>query len=183
MENLKFIFGSLIGIGILVLLGYWAVNSLESGKIHVDKQVQKELREENERLLKEVEDLKNELRQYEDIGTEIPAGPGAPVVTPTTPEPTPPITSTPLKHQELINQLQDLIDDKIMMKEKSRGTRVGTVQNFLNIYNGTTKKVDNDYGKTTKADVTAFQKAVGLTADGEAGPSTFQKMIDWLKSQ
>ncbi|MCE9548824.1 peptidoglycan-binding protein [Candidatus Nomurabacteria bacterium] len=69
------------------------------------------------------------------------------------------------------------------MKEKSRGTRVGTVQTFLNIYNGTTKKVDNDYGAGTKADVIKFQKAVGLTADGEAGPSTFAKMIDWLETQ
>ena len=69
------------------------------------------------------------------------------------------------------------------MKLKSKGTRVGTVQEFLNIYNNTSKKVDNDYGAGTKTDVVNFQKKEGLTADGEAGPTTFVKMIDWLKKQ
>ena len=69
------------------------------------------------------------------------------------------------------------------MKEKSYGTRVGTIQTFLNIYNNTTKKVDNDYGAGTKTDVIKFQKAEKITADGEAGPSTFLKMIDWLKKR
>ncbi|HYD90300.1 MAG TPA: peptidoglycan-binding domain-containing protein, partial [Flavobacterium sp.] len=83
----------------------------------------------------------------------------------------------------LINELQKLIDDNIFMKEKSSGTRVGTVQTFLNLYNNTSKRVDNDYGAGTKADVIKFQKAVGLTADGEAGPNTYRKMIEWLKKQ
>ena len=69
------------------------------------------------------------------------------------------------------------------MKVGSKGTRVGTVQNFLNLYNKTSKRVDNDYGKTTKTDVIAFQKAVGLTQDGETGPTTYKKMIEWLKKQ
>lgn len=69
------------------------------------------------------------------------------------------------------------------MKEKSQGTRVGTLQAFLNIYNNTSKKVDNDFGAGTKTDVINFQKAEKLLADGEAGPGTFQKMIDWLKKQ
>jgi peptidoglycan hydrolase-like protein with peptidoglycan-binding domain len=68
------------------------------------------------------------------------------------------------------------------MKEKSQGTRVGTIQTFLNIYNNTSKKIDNDYGASTKADIIKFQKNEGLTADGGAGPSTFRKMIDWLKN-
>ncbi|HBB54043.1 TPA: hypothetical protein DHS24_02780 [Candidatus Nomurabacteria bacterium] len=69
------------------------------------------------------------------------------------------------------------------MKEKSQGTRVGTVQTFLNIYNNTSKLVDNDYGPGTKTDVMNFQKAEGITVDGEAGPGTFRKMIEWLKKQ
>ncbi|MBU0999326.1 peptidoglycan-binding protein [Patescibacteria group bacterium] len=69
------------------------------------------------------------------------------------------------------------------MKLKSRGTRVGTVQNFLNIYNNTSDKVDNDYGTSTQKAVTAFQKDQGLNADGEAGSGTFNKMISWLKKQ
>ncbi|PIR68691.1 hypothetical protein COU48_02755 [Candidatus Nomurabacteria bacterium CG10_big_fil_rev_8_21_14_0_10_03_31_7] len=69
------------------------------------------------------------------------------------------------------------------MKLKSIGTRVGTVQNFLNVYNKTSNKIDNSYGASTQKAVASFQKTQGMTADGEAGPSTFSKMIDWLKKQ
>ncbi|PIZ53219.1 hypothetical protein COY25_03820 [Candidatus Uhrbacteria bacterium CG_4_10_14_0_2_um_filter_41_7] len=69
------------------------------------------------------------------------------------------------------------------MKAKSSGTIVGVVQEFLNIYNKTSNRIDNDYGPGTQKAVTAFQKAQGITADGEAGPGTFRKMIDWLKKQ
>ncbi|MDE2031162.1 MAG: peptidoglycan-binding protein [Patescibacteria group bacterium] len=69
------------------------------------------------------------------------------------------------------------------MKLKSTGSRVGTVQNFLNIYNNTSSKVDNDYGASTQKAVMAFQKDQGLSADGQAGSSTFAKMISWLKKQ
>ena len=87
------------------------------------------------------------------------------------------------KYQTLIGELNKLISDNIFMKVGSRGTRVGTIQNFMNIYNKTSKKVDNDYGEGTKTDVANFQKAAGLPADGQAGPATYQKMIDWLKKQ
>jgi hypothetical protein len=87
------------------------------------------------------------------------------------------------KHASLISALQKLIDDKIFMKVSSRGTRVGTIQEFLNIYHTQQSRVDNDYGNGTKNRVMAFQKAVGITADGETGPQTYQKMIDWLQSQ
>ena len=69
------------------------------------------------------------------------------------------------------------------MKLKSTGTRVGTVQNFLNLYNKTSNKIDNDYGASTVASVALFQKAQGLTSDGQAGASTFNKMISWLEKQ
>ncbi len=87
------------------------------------------------------------------------------------------------QYADLTSRLQKLITDNILMKEGSRGTRVGTVQEFLNVYNKTSGGLDNDYGAGTKAKVAAFQKAVGLTADGQAGPATYQKMIDWLNNQ
>ena len=69
------------------------------------------------------------------------------------------------------------------MKVGSKGTRVGTIQTFLNLYNGTSKKTDNDYGKTTKTDVANFQKKEGLSQTGETNPTVYQKMVDWLKKQ
>lgn len=177
MENFKFILFSIIILAVVGLVGYWAVFTIEPGDIYANKQKQKELVERNGELEKEVEKLKNELGflQSEQEKQEI-----ALLEKEEKPSQTVPISP---KYQGLINDLQKLIDDKVLMKEKSRGTRVGTIQTFLNIYNNTSKRVDNDYGAGTKVDVINFQKAVGLTADGEAGASTFQKMIDWLKKQ
>ena len=81
-----------------------------------------------------------------------------------------------------INTIQKLIDNKVYLKLKSQGTQVGTIQKFLNLYNKTSNKVDNDYGASTETTVKAYQKAVGITADGETGPSTYSKMIVWLKN-
>jgi len=112
-----------------------------------------------------------------------------PVVEEATPTPETPVEKstpeTPVggQHTALVSALQKLITDNVLMKEGSRGTRVGTVQQFLNVYNKTSGGIDNDYGAGTKTKVAAFQKATGLTADGQAGPATYQKMIDWLNKQ
>src|SRR3989344_4489169 len=90
------------------------------------------------------------------------------------------------ENEDLKIELQKLIDNRVVLKLKSRGANVGAVQRFLNIYNNTSARpvrVDNDYGAGTVKLVTTFQKAEGLTANGEAGPETFNKMIDWLKKQ
>ncbi|MDP2789228.1 MAG: peptidoglycan-binding protein [bacterium] len=179
MENFKFMILSIIIIVVLFLAGFWAVTTLEPGSFYVDKQRQEQLKQENEELAKEVEKLKSELRLLEKDAQE----PVTPLPTTTTPEPEKPLSTKQSKNQILINELQKLIDDKVSMKEKSKGTRVGTVQTFLNLYNGTKKRIDNDYGKTTKIDVINFQKKESLPADGEAGPSSFKKMIDWLEKQ
>lgn len=83
--------------------------------------------------------------------------------------------------QQTLNELEDLIVDNIFMKEGSRGTRVGTVQKFLNIYFDEQSGVDNQYGPGTKARVRAFQEEEGLEADGLAGPATYRVMADILK--
>tara|TARA_B100001179_G_C18545948_1_gene383814 strand:- start:98 stop:637 length:540 start_codon:yes stop_codon:yes gene_type:complete len=84
--------------------------------------------------------------------------------------------------KELVSALERLISDQIYMKVGSRGTRVGTVQKFLDYYfPDKTVSTDNDYGPGTKTLVEQFQAAEGLTADGQAGPNTYQKMIDVIK--
>jgi peptidoglycan hydrolase-like protein with peptidoglycan-binding domain len=97
----------------------------------------------------------------------------------TNPTETPAPTETN-KNSALIDKLQGLIDDNILMKKGSRGTRVGTVQEFLKLY-GAKVTVDNDYGDTTVTAVKKFQVDQKLSADGQAGPTTYQKMIEWLR--
>jgi len=99
--------------------------------------------------------------------------------TPSTPTTTKPVV---LKNQTLINELQKLADNKVYLKLKSQGPAVGSVQKFLNLYNKTSNRIDNDYGTSTVTAVKNYQKAVGITADGETGPSTYLKMITWLKN-
>ncbi len=81
----------------------------------------------------------------------------------------------------LLGKLEGLIADKIQMRKGSRGTRVGTVQKFLNRYFEKQTKVDNQYGPTTIARVKEFQQKEGLSADGFAGINTYKKMIEILK--
>lgn len=183
MENLKFVLTSIIVLMLIVFVGYWAFFTIEPGDAHVDKQKQKQLEDKNEELEKEVAKLKSEIALLEKEEEETQQETQKPVTGGVGLEEKPLPTTSTLKYQSLINDLQKLVDDNVFMKEKSKGTRVGTLQTFLNIYNKTSKKIDNDYGAGTKKDVMAFQKAEGLTADGEAGPSTFKKMIEWLKKQ
>jgi len=94
-----------------------------------------------------------------------------------------PITSSNFEFEDLKQKIQKLIDDNVLMKNGSRGTRVGTVQEFLNLYNGTDSRIDNDFGNTTENQVKVFQRAEGLNADGQTGLSTYRKMIEWLSKQ
>jgi len=102
-----------------------------------------------------------------------------PATTPTTTEKPKELTGD---RAELATALERLIKDDIRMKIGSSGTRVGTVQKFLNIYEDKKSTVDNKYGEGVKKSIEAFQKAVGDEADGLADPGTYQKMIEWLKA-
>jgi peptidoglycan hydrolase-like protein with peptidoglycan-binding domain len=171
MEKLKFALFSIVTLVLLGLFGYWSIVTIQSGDEHIEDQKVKTLQKENEDLKTQVKKLTSELgvlkAQLEP----------APVVTPEMD------SIVVYKHQDLINEIQELADSNISLKLKSRGAGVGTVQKFLNVYNNTSSKVDNDYGEGTKTRVAAFQKDMGLSADGEAGQSTFLKMIEWLKNQ
>ncbi|MDQ5953038.1 MAG: N-acetylmuramoyl-L-alanine amidase [Patescibacteria group bacterium] len=171
METLKANFLILLFFVALAGVGYWAVNSL---------QVKPEEFDARERDIRPV--VVNEptggftQSPSEEVVEETPV-----VTKPTTPTEEPnPDTSI---YGDLKTALQKLVNDNVLMKKGSRGTRVGTVQEFLNIYNGTDSKIDNDYGTTTENQIKVFQKAEGITADGEAGPGTYKKMIDWLNKQ
>ncbi len=98
------------------------------------------------------------------------------------PEPTKPAVSNPTDADaSLIADLQELIDDNVLMKKGSRGTRVGVVQKFLIKY-GINMKADNDYGDSTVTAVKKFQTEQKLSADGQTGSGTYKKMIEWLEN-
>ncbi|HTE49067.1 MAG TPA: peptidoglycan-binding domain-containing protein [Candidatus Paceibacterota bacterium] len=171
MEKLKFALFSIVVLSLLGLLGYWSVVTLQSGTESKASQKIAQLQKENKELNAEILKVNNELSALQAEKTET-----VPIVKK---EPAPIV----YKYQDLIDEFQGLISSNAFLKLKSRGAQVGTLQNFLNIYNKTSNKVDNDYGESTKAAVIVFQKDQGLSADGEAGSGTFNKMIDWLKKQ
>jgi len=177
VENFKFAVISIIVLAGVGLLGYWAFITLEPGEVSVYRQRQEELEARNRELEKEIAELKSELGTVAAEKEKL-----VEAVTETEGEEEMPAPTT-FKNQTLINELEKLVSANVFMEEGSRGTRVGTVQTFLNLYNKTSKKVDNDYGPGMKTDVLNFQKAEGLIADSEAGPATFKKMIEWLKKQ
>jgi len=189
MENLKFVAFSIVIIVLLGLGGYWAFTTIESGSSHVDKQELKQLKAQNEDLSGQVSQLKNEISLLEAEKEQKAVTETAPEVIPTTTAPTTttgtttPPTTTTSKYQSLINDLQKLVDSNTSLKKGSKGVAVGYVQKFLNIYNGTSNKVDNDFGVNMETAVKKFQKDQGLTSDGEVGPGTLKKMISWLKSK
>jgi murein L,D-transpeptidase YcbB/YkuD len=182
MENFKFLLFSIIILALLGFVGYWTFSTMESGTTHLANQELKQLKEENTNLKQEVFSLKNEITILESqiikesdtvvIEKEVPI-----------PEPKPVEEVVTLKYQSLINELQKLINDNVFMKKGSQGPRVGTVQKFLNLYNNTSNRVDNDFGPGMETLIKKFQTAEKLTSDGEVGPNTYKKMIDWLKKQ
>lgn len=180
MESFKANFLIFFFVVLVLGLAYWAMGSLQD---HTNRLAA--------------------TAKIEDVGPVIKTDPAPIDIKPEIPEPTTGTTSTPSqvtepetpvenntptdttevnsKYASLIGELNGLIDDNILMKKGSRGTRVGTVQKFLIEY-GVKMKVDNDYGDSTVTAVKKFQGDQKLSADGQAGPSTYQKMIEWLES-
>lgn len=89
----------------------------------------------------------------------------------------------PTKYADLGSRLNRLIADKIIMKEASYGTRVGTIETFMNVYDGSNTAVVNKNSAELIGRVKKFQIEMKITADGLGDPETYQKMIDWLKTQ
>lgn len=105
----------------------------------------------------------------------------APVTeTPVTETPAP--TTTTDDDAALIAKLQTIIDGKVILKQGSKGDQVGALQTFLNKYNKTSTKVDNDFGPGLATAVKAYQSKNGLPVTGQVAEKTIGKMIEWLKA-
>lgn len=65
------------------------------------------------------------------------------------------------------------------LSEGDKGEQVKVLQHLLmaNYIKLPKYGADGDFGAETKAGVTAYQKAVGLAADGIAGPNTWKKLL------
>ncbi len=182
MEKLKFGLFSVVVLSLIGLMWYWSVSTIESGSEYKASEQIVTLKKENEDLKNKVSSLSSELALVKNSATPVTTD----TKTTTTPTPTTEVkdtkpATTTNKNQSLINELQKLVDQNITLKSKSTGTRVGTVQKFLNVYNNTSTKIDNDYGATTVKLVSDFQTKEGITVSGEVGATTLKKMIEWLK--
>lgn len=177
LETFKANFVIFIFILLIGALGYWAIKDIKSS---TDSFVAQNIKEDDVRpvITSPIEEDKEETEDpVEDSTPEV----SSPVENPKEEvQEEKPQTSND-EDSELISNLQDLIDDKILMKKGSKGTRVGTVQKFLIRY-GVSMKVDNDYGDTTVNAVKKFQTEQKLSADGQTGEGTYKKMIEWLQN-
>lgn len=172
LDTLKANILIIIFLGGIGFLGYWGVTSLQVNSEEFDTQ-RTDVRPV----------IENEPTGYlEETNSQVSETPANTTNTTSSSSNTTNTTSSG-SYGDLENALQKLIDDNVLMKKGSKGTRVGTIQEFLNIYNGTDSKMDNDFGATTENQVKAFQKAEGLSADGQTGSGTYKKMIEWLKKQ
>jgi len=172
MEKFKFSLFLIIILILVILAGYWAFTSIESGTDHAYNQEIEKLKEENKELKNQIDTLLSqggEQKAESQVVEEI--------VVPEI------AVKTVSKYQVLISKLQKLIDDKVVMKKGSKGDNVGTVQEFLNVYNNTSNRPDNDYGVKTITAVKKFEEGEKLIVTEEIGSKTFQVMIDWLKKQ
>lgn len=169
MNEFKFQLSTIVLVALLAFGAYWAFTNLDTGvRYQRDDIIVSD--PETDAVVDEVivqnDDTIDVIVEQEQ--TDVPD-----------PMPTPSLSE---EQQTLLAELEDLIVDDIFMREGSRGTRVGTVQNFLNLYLDTESSVDNQYGPGTRARVRQFQEQEGLSADGLAGPSTYGAMIDVLES-
>lgn len=165
MNEFKFQITTFLLVALLAFGAYWAFTSLDRGVTYTKDEVVATV---DETPADEVdEDEVVVVDTTEDTTVE-----DQPTTTPT--------AELSADEQDLLDRLQGLIDDNINMKVGSRGTRVGTVQEFLNLYLDTQSGVDNEYGPGTKERVRQFQQAEGLNADGLAGPNTYEAMIEVL---
>lgn len=70
--------------------------------------------------------------------------------------------------------------DYTKLQYASSGTRVRILQQALKDLGFNVSKVDGVFGQSTHEAVIAFQKAVGLTADGKAGKNTLTKLESYF---
>ena len=73
--------------------------------------------------------------------------------------------------------------ENMSIKSGEKSRRVSLLQAILNvIFTGSIKVIDGSFGAITLAVVIRYQKAMGLSADGQVGPSTITMLIADMKN-
>ncbi|MCA9352592.1 peptidoglycan-binding protein [Patescibacteria group bacterium] len=176
MNELKYQITQIVFLILLGIGAYWALTSLDSGVQYTREQI---IEDEQQVSVPDemVNAVNNETVLVVDESSEEEV---EPVETTTSQPEEQPQVST---HQTLIDALQKMVDDNVTMDSGSSGTRVGTVQKFLDIYfTDKTISVDNDFGPTTKNLVKEFQQKELNGGDGRVGPNTLKAMIGYLEA-
>lgn len=174
----SFIFIIIIGLGVLAFF------ALETGDSNGSRQIVTQLRNQVQEKDEALQDALRRIAEYEAQlgGQEESSDESAPEPAPEPEETSSESSSATNQHQSLINDLDRLRQRGAILEPGSRNADVGTIQQFLNIYNNTTGGVDNDFGPATRRRVEAFQTAQNTSVTGAVGPQTLQAMITWLQN-
>lgn len=169
MQSIGLTFITLIGIVMLGFGGFYSIQKLKDPKAYIVATDQKvgDLYKINQSSIDE--DIS--LYKTVPIIPEIPEPVADPIKT----------TSDTSSDTSLTAKIQKIIDQKIVLKNGSRGAYVGAIQEFMNLYFKKSAKIDNDFGKLLEADLKKFQTQNKISATGQTGPQTLNAMVAWLK--
>ncbi|MFT7328324.1 MAG: hypothetical protein ACI870_000511 [Crocinitomicaceae bacterium] len=175
MNELKYQLTQFIFLVILGLAAYWALTNLDNGISYTRDNIVQDADLSQEEPDQQANTVNNQI-----ILTALDASGELEVIA----EEKPIVETTPasVENSELISAIETLVADGITMDNGDTGSRVGTVQKFLDIYFGDKKvSIDNDFGPTTKGLVRDFQNTELNGGDGRIGPNTLRAMIEYLK--
>jgi murein L,D-transpeptidase YcbB/YkuD len=178
MNELKYQITQIVFLVALGLGTYWAFT-------HIDNGIRYE-RDEVVTIAQNQENVPDETITIIDNEINLPAS-NTPTNQPLVPPQNVVIETTPdnnaSKNSGLVTELKKIIETGIIMESGSTGSRVATVQEFLDIYFSTRDvTIDSDYGPGTTRLVRDFQTAELSGGDGRVGPNTLRAMVTWLES-
>ena len=165
----SFIFIIIIGLGVLAFFALEPGDT--NGSRQVISQLESDIEEKDEALqtaLRRIAELESDNQPEEEQSND------------TDNDTTPPPSSG--EFDQLISDLENLVSRGVVLGPGNNGASVGTIQEFLNVYNDTSGGVDNDFGPTTRSRVEAFQEDAGISVDGGVGRGTLGAMIEWLEN-
>lgn len=175
MNDFRFTLISVLIFIIIIGLGALAFYALEPGDRNGARQLITKLETQLANSQEELQEAYRKIAALESDNEQL-VGEEQPEETEEAPE------ETESSNPELLAALESLQSRGVILGPGAQGPDVGTIQKFLNEYNGTSGGVDNDFGNGTRSKVEAFQRDQGISVDGGVGSGTLGRMIQWLKN-